>query len=479
MFLVVVSCVCAALAAAVMILYGRDRHHMMALQDQIDRTNEEKDIVIDFLHKMAEDIGDDMSQERVYRRILRVTALTCGAMGACIYEKTPDGRLRARAVEGLFPAQTRKIGRQDSHESRVHFLEQSMPEEFIEHNEGLIGDVAQTGRGVLIKNAEGDPRVINHNDEALKIKSIMVVPMVFGEHLYGVIAIINSISGKAFSETEFSLAASLGEQAGLYLHNTEAFSALVMKNKLEFDLRLASSVQRYLLPAKLPEIKDLDFAVKYFPQQLIGGDFYDFFNLPDGRLGMVIGDVSGKGISAAILMAICQTKLRYIAQGIKSPAEALKKLNSEMTSSMRIDMFVTMVYAIIDDKSGEITIARAGHEPPLLYKAKDGDAPAQKIKSPGMAVGMVNEELFDSVIEDITVGFEKGDIFVLYTDGVTEAADAEGDEFSTQKLAETVSTLRARNANDLNDEVVKAVEKFSGRSSGYADDFTLATVKKI
>ena len=131
MFLVVVSCVCAALAAAVMILYGRDRHHMMALQDQIDRTNEEKDIVIDFLHKMAEDIGDDMSQERVYRRILRVTALTCGAMGACIYEKTPDGRLRARAVEGLFPAQTRKIGRQDSHESRVHFLEQSMPEEFI------------------------------------------------------------------------------------------------------------------------------------------------------------------------------------------------------------------------------------------------------------------------------------------------------------------------------------------------------------
>ena len=243
-------------------------------------------------------------------------------------------------------------------------------------------------------------------------------------------------------------------------------------------MRLASSVQRYLLPENLPEIPGLEFAVKYLPQQLIGGDFYDFFKLPSGKIGVVIGDVSGKGISAAILMALCQTKLRYIASTGKSPAQTLKILNSEMVRAMRSDMFITIIYAILDPSSGEAKFARAGHEPPLLARA-GSDGPAVPVKSRGMALGMVSEELFDSVIEDASFEMGPGDVLALYTDGLTEAADPRGTEFSAKKLAETVSTLRSRNANDLNEEIIKSVETFMAPEKKYGDDLTLLTVKKL
>ena len=349
------------------------------------------------------------------------------------------------------------------------YIEDALIAETIEPNEGILGEVAASGRGVLIKDALKDPRIIKHDDESLKIRSFMAVPLIFRGQLSGVLAVANPISGRAFTDTEFSLAKSLGEQCALALQNAEAVSALLMRNKLEFDLRLASSIQRYLLPENLPQTESLEFAVKYLPQQLIGGDFYDFFKLPHGKIGVVIGDVSGKGIPAAILMALCQTKLRYIAMSGKSPAQTLCLLNSEMVHAMRSDMFITIIYLVIDPKSGEARFARAGHEPPLLARA-DSDEAAQPLKSSGMALGMVSEELFDEVMEDASFKMNSGDVLVLYTDGLTEAANPEGGEFTAKKLAQTISTLRSRNANDLNDEIIKSVEAFMGPGNKYRSE---------
>ena len=399
-------------------------------------------------------------------------------MSACVYEKTADGKLVAKACEGLFPPQTKRIGRRKNGELRAKYIENALMAETIEPNEGIMGEVAASGRSVLIKDALKDPRIINHDDDSLKIRRFLVVPLIFRGQLCGVLAVANPISGRAFTDTEFSLAKSLGEQCALALQNAEAVSALLMRNKLEFDLRLASSIQRYLLPENLPQTASLEFAVKYLPQQLIGGDFYDFFKLPHGKIGVVIGDVSGKGIPAAILMALCQTKLRYIAMSGKSPAQTLCLLNSEMVHAMRSDMFITIIYLVIDPKSGEAKFARAGHEPPLLARA-DSDEAAQPLKSSGMALGMVSEEIFDEVMEDASFKMNSGDVLVLYTDGLTEAANPEGGEFTAKKLAQTISTLRSRNANDLNDEIIKSVESFMGPGNKYGDDLTLLTVKKI
>ena len=475
---VVVATVLALIALVCVLIAAKQRDILAKTLDELDRLREERQVIIDFLHRSADDIGSGANREKIYKRTVRATALSCGAMSACVYEKTADGKLVAKACEGLFPPQTKKIGRRKNGELRAKYIEGALMAETIEPNEGILGEVAASGRGVLIKDALKDPRIIKHDDESLKIRSFMAVPLIFRGQLSGVLAVANPISGRAFTDTEFSLAKSLGEQCALALQNAEAVSALLMRNKLEFDLRLASSIQRYLLPENLPQTESLEFAVKYLPQQLIGGDFYDFFKLPHGKIGVVIGDVSGKGIPAAILMALCQTKLRYIAMSGKSPAQTLCLLNSEMVHAMRSDMFITIIYLVIDPKSGEARFARAGHEPPLLARA-DSDEAAQPLKSSGMALGMVSEELFDEVMEDASFKMNSGDVLVLYTDGLTEAANPEGGEFTAKKLAQTISTLRSRNANDLNDEIIKSVEAFMGPGNKYGDDLTLLTVKKI
>ena len=475
---VVVATVLALIALVCVLIAAKQRDILAKTLDELDRLREERQVIIDFLHRSADDIGSGANREKIYKRTVRATALSCGAMSACVYEKTADGKLVAKACEGLFPPQTKKIGRRKNGELRAKYIEDALMAETIEPNEGILGEVAASGRGVLIKDALKDPRIIKHDDESLKIRSFMVVPLIFRGQLSGVLAVANPISGRAFTDTEFSLAKSLGEQCALALQNAEAVSALLMRNKLEFDLRLASSIQRYLLPENLPQTDSLEFAVKYLPQQLIGGDFYDFFKLPHGKIGVVIGDVSGKGIPAAILMALCQTKLRYIAMSGKSPAQTLCLLNSEMVHAMRSDMFITIIYLVIDPKSGEARFARAGHEPPLLARA-DSDEAAQPLKSSGMALGMVSEELFDEVMEDASFKMNSGDVLVLYTDGLTEAANPEGGEFTAKKLAQTISTLRSRNANDLNDEIIKSVEAFMGPGNKYGDDLTLLTVKRI
>ena len=478
MVYVVAATVFALIALVCVLIAARQRDILAKTLDELDRLREERQVIIDFLHRSADDIGSGANREKIYKRTVRATALSCGAMSACVYEKTADGKLVAKACEGLFPPQTKKIGRRKSGELRAKYIEDALMAETIEPNEGILGEVAASGRGVLIKDALKDPRIIKHDDESLKIRSFMAVPLIFRGQLSGVLAVANPISGRAFTDTEFSLAKSLGEQCALALQNAEAVSALLMRNKLEFDLRLASSIQRYLLPENLPQTESLEFAVKYLPQQLIGGDFYDFFKLPHGKIGVVIGDVSGKGIPAAILMALCQTKLRYIAMSGKSPAQTLCLLNSEMVHAMRSDMFITIIYLVIDPKSGEARFARAGHEPPLLART-DFDEAAQPLKSSGMALGMVSEELFDEVMEDASFKMNSGDVLVLYTDGLTEAANPEGGEFTAKKLAQTISTLRSRNANDLNDEIIKSVEAFMGPGNKYGDDLTLLTVKKI
>lgn len=478
MVYVVAATVFALIALVCVLIAAKQRDILAKTLDELDRLREERQVIIDFLHRSADDIGSGANREKIYKRTVRATALSCGAMSACVYEKTADGKLVAKACEGLFSPQTKKIGRRKNGELRAKYIEDALMAETIEPNEGILGEVAASGRGVLIKDALKDPRIIKHDDESLKIRSFMVVPLIFRGQLSGVLAVANPISGRAFTDTEFSLAKSLGEQCALALQNAEAVSALLMRNKLEFDLRLASSIQRYLLPENLPQTDSLEFAVKYLPQQLIGGDFYDFFKLPHGKIGVVIGDVSGKGIPAAILMALCQTKLRYIAMSGKSPAQTLCLLNSEMVHAMRSDMFITIIYLVIDPKSGEARFARAGHEPPLLARA-DSDEAAQPLKSSGMALGMVSEELFDEVMEDASFKMNSGDVLVLYTDGLTEAVNPEGGEFTAKKLAQTISTLRSRNANDLNDEIIKSVESFMGPGNKYGDDLTLLTVKKI
>jgi sigma-B regulation protein RsbU (phosphoserine phosphatase) len=336
----------------------------------------------------------------------------------------------------------------------------------------------QTGRGQFIADAMADPRVVVHEDPALAVRSVIAVPLQFRDRFFGVLAVANSADGGPFTATDFSLLQSLGEQAALALHNAEFLSFQLEKRQLDLDLSLASGIQQMLLPKEAPRIAGLDLDARYTPAQKVGGDLYDVFPLGDARLGVVVADVSGKGIPASLLMAICRTNLRQIAPRHESPAAALAELNRTLGADMR-GMFITMLYAVIDTVAPTVTFARAGHELPLFSRrnALTGVPVESYVGSEGMPLGMVPDEIFSAVIADRTEPFGPGDVLVLYTDGITEAPNEEDKEFSGPRLADTVRMLHNRGARELNEGILEQVHRFAG-STAQRDDLTLVTVKR-
>ena len=221
------------------------------------------------------------------------------------------------------------------------------------------------------------------------------------------------------------------------IHNSDVMNLRIERNKLDLDLTLASNVQQLMLPRKFQNISNFDIDTRFIPTQRVSGDFYDVIDLGDGKLGVAIADVSGKGIPASLIMAICQTNLRHYARQCEAPSEVFKLLNKELSQEMRKDMFITLIYGVFDSKKEEFTYARAGHEQPIVIHSKEflEDCSVELLESKGMALGMVPSELFNGIIEDKTVPFKKEDCLILYTDGLTETSNNEDIEYSNKRLA--------------------------------------------
>lgn len=469
------------LAIVFFTLYFVARKEIARLDEEKQLIHQEKQLVVDFMHDLVEALGEGLSREDLFQRIVHAAIQSAGALSACVFERTNDTTLKGVAVEGLFPPQSPLPERSKVKlTTRAKFIEQILKSETIAFGEGLIGSVAESGEPVLIQDGPNDPRVVKHDDPALVVKSMIVAPMVFRDRLIGVLAIANPADGLSFNETDFSLAQSLADQAGLAIHNSDLLNLQLEKKKLDLDLSLASNIQQMLLPKEYPKIEHMEMDAVYIPAQKVGGDLYDFFPLSENRLAVAVADVSGKGIPASLLMTICRCNLRHFSSLHESPSRVLMELNRSMAPEMRQDMFITLIYAVVDTAKNEIVFARAGHELPLLsyHDSEKGVHATELIGSEGVAVGLVDNELFDAVIEDKRIPFEPGNVFVFYTDGVTEAANEEEVEFSVARLADAVKTLRNRGCRELNQGILDSVERFAGRHR-IADDISLVTVKHL
>lgn len=462
-------------------LLARARRQADAAVEENQKLAQDRQRLFDFMHHMTEALGEGLSREELHQRIVHASILCTGALSACIFEKTERNTMRGIAVEGLFPphrplgdALRGKLG------TRAKFIEQVLKSEEFPVSEGIVGRVARTRRGELLADAAGDPRMVKHDDPALAVRSVIVVPLVFRDRFFGVLAVANPAGEQPFTAADFTLLQSLAEQAALALHNAEFLHLQIEKRQLDLDLSIASGIQQMLVPREMPRVPGLDVDARYKPAQRVGGDLFDFVLLPGNRLGVLVADVSGKGIPASLLMAICRTSIRHIAPRHTSPAQALIELNRTLAAEIESGLYVTMLYAIIDVARDEVTLARAGHELPLFVRRdlELGVARAEFVGSEGMALGMVPDELFAEAVVDHTERLARGDVLVLYTDGVTEAPNEDGKEFSGARMSDVVRTHATWAAKEINDRLMEAVGRFSGEVP-QRDDFTLVTVRRV
>lgn len=242
------------------------------------------------------------------------------------------------------------------------------------------------------------------------------------------------------------------------------------RRRLESELELSQVVQRALLPQRMPNIRGVELAAFSRPSEIIGGDYFDFFQFRDGTHGLVIADVSGHGVAAGMLMSSLQMAIRTMAPEADSPAEVLERINRFYIHNIHFTTFVTVFMACFDPATLTLTYVNAGHNPPAVRRA--GNSSITWLRPTAPAIGLAEE--FHARTE--TIGFSRGDSLLLYTDGVTEVLNISNEQFGQERLAELVQQYADRSAPDLLQAVRQAVGAFGG-SRPLMDDVTMVALK--
>jgi sigma-B regulation protein RsbU (phosphoserine phosphatase) len=265
----------------------------------------------------------------------------------------------------------------------------------------------------------------------------------------------------------------MANQAALALETARLQDEARRQERLAEQLRVARQIQLSLLPPDAPEVPGWDVAAAYRSAQVVGGDFYDYFYLPGSplRLGVVIADVADKGIPAALFMALSRTVIRTSALGGRRPAAVLTRANSMIVGDSQSDMFLTACYVTLDLTTGRVVVANAGHNRPFLHRASDGVC--VEIRTRGLVLGAFEE----ITLEEREISLDLGDMILLYSDGVTDATNAEGEVFGEERLRQLVRENVGLPARALLDTILAAIERFTGGAAQY-DDMTLVAVRR-
>jgi phosphoserine phosphatase RsbU/P len=300
---------------------------------------------------------------------------------------------------------------------------------------------------------------------------LFAVPIAVKDALYGVMLIEESPGGLRFRARRLEIITGIAQQAALAIQNDMLQKEMVVRERLETEVQLARQIQQTFIPDTLPQFPEWELAARWKTARQVGGDFYDVFDLPDRRLGLFIADVADKGVPAALFMALTRTLVRAAVTELQSPAEAMKRVNDLLIPDTRQGMFVTAVYAVLDREKNELTYVNAGHNPPLWIKC-DGDV--ERLRRTGVALGAAEEVTYNQRV----IPLEKDDSILLYTDGLTESFNNEGEFFGEDRLMQAIQANLCSSASDLLDVVEKSLLNFV-QDMPPADDLTMLVLRRV
>ncbi len=311
-------------------------------------------------------------------------------------------------------------------------------EESIRISTTIVRQTIMSGAAILSADAVEDDRFkMSESISSLRIRSMMCVPLVAqGGDILGVIQIATRDIGQQFDKDDLDVLVSIAQQSSLSLENAKLHEDLVKQRDIERDLEYAHQIQLGLLPESRPKLEEYEFFDFYESAQSVGGDYFDYIKLPDGKLVVTLGDVAGKGVSAAILMARLYASARYQVLSKSSADKALAKLNREIASSGVGLRFITFVMVVLDPKTHTVSLVNAGHMAPLLRKSAEGTVEPVAQDLSGMPLGVLKDQTFH--VEKISL--DKGDTLVFYTDGVTEAMNQEKQLYHRDRLVNFIKS---------------------------------------
>ncbi len=448
---------------------------------RLERSHEEiqveETLVFDFLHGLGEAFRESIRPQELHRLIVEGATRILDAQGGALYVSDRTGAKLTPAFisKGCPPLVDIPPNILQQAAATPTGLERFLRLHTVAPGEGVIGRVWQTGQSVYLSEFSDAPELAKLRSSAFGTRSVMAAALRYGNQDLGVLALANGPMGVPFSQGDFVVFKSLAEQSAFALYNAIIYSMANEKKRLDHDLEIARDIQRILLPSEAPAIDGFQISGINVPARLVSGDYFDYIRVDDERLGVAIADVSGKGVPASLIMAICRSVLRAEAARNPSPADVLRKVNRQLYPDIKEDMFISMAYLILDHHRDSITLARAGHDAPLLYKHQSQTV--TPVKSPGMVVGIDSGNVFDRLTVDFAISLERDDCLVLYTDGVTETLNAEEDEFGLDRVIQAVRARANDGAQAIVKKIIQDVRDFTG-SLPQNDDITLIAIRK-
>jgi len=448
-----------------------------ALERSKEEIQVEETLVFDFLHGLGEAFTETIRPNDLHRLIVEGATRILDAHGGALY-------LSDRSGTKLVPAFLSK-GCPPLIDIPPHILQQTAAtpvalESYlrlhtIAAGEGLLGRTWQVGQTVYLNEFSEVPELARLRDSALSTASVMIAPLLYGRQNLGLLALGNGPMGAPFTQSDFVVFKSISEQSAFALYNAIIYSEANEKKRLDHDLEIARDIQRILLPEQAPAIPGFEVSGTNVPARQVSGDYYDYIRIDEHRLGIAIADVSGKGVPASLIMAICRSVLRSQAAQNSSPSKVLREVNRQLYPDIKEDMFISMAYLVLDHQRGVLTLARAGHDAPLLYQRSSQKVTA--VKPPGMVLGIDSGSVFDRLVSDFDVPLERDDCLVLYTDGVTEALDSEDLEFGMDRMIQSVRASAMQGASAIVTRVIEDVRNFAGAQPQH-DDITMIAIRK-
>jgi len=356
-------------------------------------------------------------------------------------------------------------GEKLQHRFSLRFNENVHLKHEIPLGQGLVGYAANTRQAVLVPDVSKDPRYILLNPET---KSELVVPLIYKDKVIGVLDLEHTRRG-FFTEDHKRTVTTLAAQVAIALENARLYEEIArQERRLERDLSLARELQMRLLPQAPPKLAHLDVAAKFVPARAIGGDLYDFIPYSLSRLGIVVGDVSGKGAPAAIYAALVSGILRSHAPIEPGPAEMLSAVNLSLAERRIEAQFVSLIYAVWDDERRTLTVANSGLPRPVHVHAGKNEV----VEATGLPLGLFDETSYD----EFSFRMKPGDLFVFFSDGILDARNRTGELFGRGRAENVIATCGGTSADCVVDSLFKAVAEHAAGVETF-DDQTVVAIK--
>ncbi len=467
-----------ALVIAVLLLaLQNQRRRSKRIRQKFDDLEGEEQRMFAFLHDLGLAIENEPSPSLLSRIIVDGIDKVVTARGGAIYFVNAENDFlnpsyiseECPPLIGI-PVEIRKKAERDP-----RALESHLRLSRVAVDEGILGHCLSAGEPIHVRDVKNHPSFRDAFTRYTDDVSVLLSPLRHANKDLGVLVVARRHEDGGFTANDFAVFRSAAEQSSFAIGNARIHREAHEKRAIEGELKNAREVQRILLPQQDPLVAGFRISGTNLPARIISGDYYDYIDLGAQKFGIVIADVSGKGVPAGMLMAMCRSALRSVAVGETSPSNVMAAVNRQIFPDIREDMFISMAYSVLDAASGTLTLARAGHEPALLFRRESGKV--ELLRSPGLALGIDSGTVFERVTRDQEVELKSGDCVLFYTDGMKEAVDAHEEEFGMERMCEAFRMAAPMGAEAVLTRMQDELTQFTGEGP-QMDDITLVAIEK-